>query len=405
MRLGLGQFAVRRMLRIYPGLLVCLAVVAFVFAPLTALGTGVPFHLSLAARFVWSNATTVLSHQVIGNELNRAPYPGSWDGPLWTLQHELTCYAVIGLVLCWGLARRDVTRTMVAVLTVVTAFNVASALIGVVPGPAVINFLRLAAYFAAGSLLWSLGERIRVNRWTVAGSVFALSAFAAAGVVDLWGALPLAYLVLAFGAWCPIRWGVDRDLSYGVYVYGWPVQQMLVLVGIARFGPVVFIGAAIALVVPLAWLSWLLVEHPALRLARRRSPMTVIADRKMHAAASPFSNNGTDEATVPTTRLASTMHCGMRCPLLRPDPAERDRLTQIHDNLLARIAEAETHRWFGEAEGLKVSLAGARSKLAEMDQISARRSTAIHLGTPVSPMRPAAPTVPTSPAPRADQCK
>jgi hypothetical protein len=75
-------------------------------------------------------------------------------------------------------------------------------------------------------------------------------------------------------------------------------------------------------------------------------------------------------------------HSCLRCPLLRPDPAERDRLTQIHDNLLARITEAETHRWFGEAEGLKVSLAGARNKLAQMDQISARRSTAVHLGIP-----------------------
>lgn len=75
-------------------------------------------------------------------------------------------------------------------------------------------------------------------------------------------------------------------------------------------------------------------------------------------------------------------HSCLRCPLLRPDPDERGRLTQIHDNLLARIAEAETHRWYGEAEGLKVSLAGARSKLAQMDQISARRSTTVHLGMP-----------------------
>jgi hypothetical protein len=75
-------------------------------------------------------------------------------------------------------------------------------------------------------------------------------------------------------------------------------------------------------------------------------------------------------------------HSCLRCPLLRPDPAERDRLTQIRDNLVARIAEAETHRWIGEAEGLKVSLAGARTKLAQMDQISARRSTAVNLGIP-----------------------
>jgi hypothetical protein len=72
-------------------------------------------------------------------------------------------------------------------------------------------------------------------------------------------------------------------------------------------------------------------------------------------------------------------HSCLRCPLLRPDPDERGRLTQILDNLQARIAEAETHRWFGEAEGLKVSLAGARSKLAQMDQISVRRNTTVNL--------------------------
>ncbi|MDV8129321.1 MULTISPECIES: tyrosine-type recombinase/integrase [Rhodococcus] len=75
-------------------------------------------------------------------------------------------------------------------------------------------------------------------------------------------------------------------------------------------------------------------------------------------------------------------HSCLRCPLLRPDPAARPRLEQIRDNLLARIAEAESHRWFGEAEGLKVSLVGARAKLAEMDQIAARRNSAVTLGIP-----------------------
>jgi integrase len=75
-------------------------------------------------------------------------------------------------------------------------------------------------------------------------------------------------------------------------------------------------------------------------------------------------------------------HSCLRCPLLRPDPAARDRLAQIRDNLIARIADAESHRWLGEAEGLKVSLAGAGAKLAQMDQISARRSQAVQLGIP-----------------------
>ena len=54
---------------------------------------------------------------------------------------------------------------------------------------------------------------------------------------------------------------------------------------------------------------------------------------------------------------------------------------QICDNLTARIAEAEEARRLGEAEGLKVSLAGARDKLTQMNQITARRA-AVSLGMP-----------------------
>ena len=72
-------------------------------------------------------------------------------------------------------------------------------------------------------------------------------------------------------------------------------------------------------------------------------------------------------------------------PLLRPDPAQRHSLLEICGNLTARIAEAEAARWLGEAEGLKVSLAGARHKLAQMDEITARHGHAVGLGIPAFP--------------------
>jgi hypothetical protein len=75
-------------------------------------------------------------------------------------------------------------------------------------------------------------------------------------------------------------------------------------------------------------------------------------------------------------------HSCLRCPLLRPDPAERPRLVAIRDNLVARINEAESNGWLGEAEGLRVSLDGAREKLAQMDLIAERRTSAINLGIP-----------------------
>jgi hypothetical protein len=72
----------------------------------------------------------------------------------------------------------------------------------------------------------------------------------------------------------------------------------------------------------------------------------------------------------------------VRCPLLRIDPTQRGRLEEIRDNLRARIAEAEREGWAGEAEGLKVSLAAATSKLAQADATAARRAEHVHLGIP-----------------------
>jgi len=71
----------------------------------------------------------------------------------------------------------------------------------------------------------------------------------------------------------------------------------------------------------------------------------------------------------------------VRCPMLQPDPAQRGRLLEIRDNLIARIAEAEREGWLGEVEGLQVDLAGAEEKLAQMERTATR--TPIALGLPV----------------------
>lgn len=77
-------------------------------------------------------------------------------------------------------------------------------------------------------------------------------------------------------------------------------------------------------------------------------------------------------------------HSCIRCPLLRPDPAQRARLIQIHDNLVDRIAEARQEGWHGEVDGLTVSLAAARDKLAQLHALGTRRR-AVNIGMPGTP--------------------
>ncbi len=74
-------------------------------------------------------------------------------------------------------------------------------------------------------------------------------------------------------------------------------------------------------------------------------------------------------------------HACVRCSLLRPDPAQRARLAEIRDNLIARIAEAEREGWLGEVEGLQVSLAGAEEKLRQLDRGHGQHP-AVDLGIP-----------------------
>ena len=74
-------------------------------------------------------------------------------------------------------------------------------------------------------------------------------------------------------------------------------------------------------------------------------------------------------------------HSCVRCPQLRPDPAQEPRLTEIRDNLQARIAEARREGWLGEIAGLEATLEAANQKLRAMQQLAARHGPT-HLGMP-----------------------
>ena len=63
-----------------------------------------------------------------------------------------------------------------------------------------------------------------------------------------------------------------------------------------------------------------------------------------------------------------------------PDPAQRPRIVEIRDNLIARITEAKREGWLGEVEGLNISLAGANDKLAQIGRRTP--ADAVELGLP-----------------------
>ena len=68
-------------------------------------------------------------------------------------------------------------------------------------------------------------------------------------------------------------------------------------------------------------------------------------------------------------------HACIRCPALRPDPAQAPRLEAIIRNLDDRIVEAREHGWLGEIARLQVSRSAAEQKLGAMQQLAARHRT------------------------------
>ena len=67
-------------------------------------------------------------------------------------------------------------------------------------------------------------------------------------------------------------------------------------------------------------------------------------------------------------------HACIRCPMLRPDPAQQHRLIEIIENLHNRRGEAHHQGWHGEIDGLEISIAGANHKLQAIQRTIARRA-------------------------------
>ena len=266
MRLPLGDYLWRRSLRILPAFWVSLVLTAAVLAPLTAwLGPG-RFDPGAAWGFVWKNLLLHVVQPTIPGSLDGLPYTARWNLSLWTLQWEFLCYLGVGILLVsgWVRARRWVLLVVLGAVTVPYAVTVA---LDVSTGPGFAQGSRLGGCFLVGAVAYAYRDRIPVSGWLAAAAAVVLVLFAQLGIVRGWGAVPLGYLTLWLGASPRLQTvGRRNDISYGVYVYAFPVQLVLTALGAASLGLVAYTVLGVLAVLPIAWLSWLLVERPALRL-------------------------------------------------------------------------------------------------------------------------------------------
>ena len=102
---------------------------------------------------------------------------------------------------------------------------------------------RFAVMFLAGALLYQCRNVIPARWSLVAVSVVIVLASSLLPNYRLVGAIPLAYAIIISGALIHNkRLSLRTDLSYGVYIYAWPMQQLLIICGLAILNPIRICG-------------------------------------------------------------------------------------------------------------------------------------------------------------------
>jgi peptidoglycan/LPS O-acetylase OafA/YrhL len=258
----LPSFLWRRFCRIYPGYFFALLVVAFVFAPIGAAVSVGSYKLSNGFVYVTRNLTLYIRDWTVGPSLPSGAFQ-AWNGSLWTLVHEVACYFAIGLMVT-VLGRCRMRVWTVVGFVVFTAAALTNHVVGL--PPLVATFFELAPFFFAGATLFVLRGRIplHVSYATFAAGLIAVVVVTGANATL--AALPIAYFCLWVGASLPTAFkhiGRDNDLSYGTYIYAFPVQQLIALMGGASLGVAFYTAACVLATLPLAAASWFVVERPA----------------------------------------------------------------------------------------------------------------------------------------------
>lgn len=261
-----------RVLRIFPAFWVCLIVTAFVIAPLaTMLVTSGGYGSAISGEsftYVLKNAALRMFQDRIGDTPLGVPFTATWNGSLWTLWWEFLCY--LG-VLALGLLRLLRFSWVLPALFVLLVAASVAAQVGSIENFYFVTGARFGIMFTAGALLHQFAQRIPLT-WPLVAAAGAVT------IATMWlpdyrliGALPLAYAVFGLGALLTHpRLRLRNDLSYGAYIYAFPVQLVLASAGVHTLGVPVYIAASILVTLLVAAASWFLVERRALRLKPRR---------------------------------------------------------------------------------------------------------------------------------------
>jgi peptidoglycan/LPS O-acetylase OafA/YrhL len=291
-----GRYAWHRGLRILPGLWGSLLISSLIIIPAlyhwlhgTLNGYWHHSHGPLAyLKGSWNTSMSAgwdISGVLAEGRQRGTNFDPGVNGALWSLKYEILCYVMVGLLAAGGALKRS--RRLVPLLAAALGILILRDWIAApgfrgIPGDlnssVMVPFLgamsnhfiiHICFVFLIGATFQLYRERLPVNDLLALVCALALGGSLYFGGVFVFGYPAFAYLLLWLAVRLPgpfRRIGRKRDYSYGIYIYGFTVEQALAMLGYARYGKPVFLALALAGTVVLAALSWHLIESPMMRL-------------------------------------------------------------------------------------------------------------------------------------------
>ena len=273
---GLIYYSVSRVLRIYPALIVCVLLSVFV---LGALFTNDPEYFQSAQtwNYLWVNASTYSTEYFLPGVFTDL-HDKAINGSLWSLAVEVRLYFIVFVLAVLGVFKSRALFNCLFFFSIVIGYL----------RPefwkflfAYENYIHVAMMFMIGSFCFINRESVYIN----SGVLLLLMFFAASqhdtpsfGVAY---AILLPYLVF-YVAFAPGAQWFNRfgDYSYGVYLYGWISQQLIILL-VPESSNLLLTLLSSVLAFSFAILSWHFIEKPAIdwrKFFRRSNSMKVITN-------------------------------------------------------------------------------------------------------------------------------
>lgn len=188
------------------------------------------------------------------------------NAQLWTLPYELLCYASLSALALFGIARDRRAFLAATILAILVNFAW-SGLLHQTVRTTTVGYAVLVEAFLLGVCFYLYRDRVPLNRWLCALSILGSWLCFTVPLGDNFAAIPATYLVVYLGLLNPprIKLVSSGDYSYGIFLYGYPIQQTTYSLFPGTPWPVQLAVSFIG-IFALAAFSWWCVEAPALKL-------------------------------------------------------------------------------------------------------------------------------------------